>query len=274
MIPVFANSATVRAREALLMRGGRRTPVDLQVRFGLIVHPTVGPVLIDTGYTRETVTGPRSRALSLYARTLAPRLIEAGQPAAVLARHGLRPADVACIILTHFHADHVSGLAQFPNARIIACDRAYAAIARRSAVANIRHGIFPELLPDDLATRLTGFATLPRAQTALPGGLMARDDVFGDGSLLTVDLPGHAEGHVGLYFPQLDTPLLYATDTQWLLAALAPDRAPGFPATLIADNTAAARRTTAAVRAFQDTGGQVMLCHDPHPAPYDMELTS
>lgn len=273
MIPVFANSATVRASERLLVQGGRRAPVTLRVRYGLLDHPVAGPVLIDTGYTRETVQGPRSLALRAYARALGPRLIEAEQPAALLAGRGLRPEDVGTIVLTHFHADHVSGLRQFPNARIIACDRTYARISRRHTVTNGRHGVFPELLPDDMETRLTGFSTLPTTDTTLAPGLSARNDIFGDGTVLTVDLPGHAEGHVGLYFPTLETPLLYATDTQWLLSALAPGRAPGLPASVISHDASAGLRTTRAVGRFREAGGQVMLCHDPDPTPYDVDMT-
>ncbi len=271
MIPAFANSATVRARESLLLRGGRRTRLTLQVRFGLIEHPRVGPVLIDTGYTHETVSGPRSAALRFYSRILGHKLIEGGQPEAILARRGLAPSDVAAVIVTHFHADHISGLRQFPNARFFACDRAHARIRARGTLGNLRHGVFPELLPEDFATRLTGFSSLPRSAVTLPGGLPTGADLFGDGSVVTVDLPGHAEGHVGLAFPQLDPPLLYACDVQWLLAALDPGRAPGFPARLIADDPASGRASVRAVAAFRDAGGQVMLCHDPAPAPYDMD---
>lgn len=271
MTPVFANSATVRARESLILRGGRHKPVELRVRFGLMDHPRIGPVLIDTGYTRQTVEGARSLALRAYARALRPHLNEAGQPSAVLSRRGVSPEDVACIILTHFHADHISGLRQFPNARIMACDKTFAAISRRGAWANIRHGIFPELLPDDFATRLTGFSTLPRSEVTLPGGQPAAVDVFGDGSVLTVDLPGHAEGHVGLFFPSLEMPLLYATDTQWMLEALDHGRAPGLPASVIADDVSAGLKSTRAVRAFRDAGWHVMLCHDPAQQLYDLE---
>lgn len=271
MIPTFANSATVRARESLILRGGRSESVALQVRFGILDHPEIGPVLIDTGYTRETTEGSRSMALRAYTRALAPTLLPAGQPAAVLARRGIAPEDVAFIVLTHFHADHVSGLPQFPNARIIACDRTYARIAARGAVGNMRHGIFPELLPADLPARLVGLSTLPRSRAALPQGLTGGADLFGDGSVVAVDLPGHAEGHFGLLFPKLDTPLLYACDTQWLLAAIDHGRAPGLPSSVIADDVSAGLATTRAVRAFRDAGGDVMLCHDPNPAPYDLD---
>ena len=54
--PVFVNSATVRAPERLMRRGGRWQGLDLQVRYGLFLSETAGPVLIDTGYTRHAVS--------------------------------------------------------------------------------------------------------------------------------------------------------------------------------------------------------------------------
>ena len=49
MKPVFANSAWVKAPEKLILRGGRWKQRYLRVRYGFFIHPTVGPILIDTG---------------------------------------------------------------------------------------------------------------------------------------------------------------------------------------------------------------------------------
>ncbi len=105
----FANSATVRALQRLMLRGGAMRSVALKVRYGLLLHPQAGPVLIDTGYGSTVTRGAdRSRALKLYARILNPQLHGSQSPVALLARHGFKPGDVRTIIVTHFHADHVS----------------------------------------------------------------------------------------------------------------------------------------------------------------------
>ncbi|TPK98274.1 MULTISPECIES: MBL fold metallo-hydrolase [unclassified Mesorhizobium] len=266
---VFANSAWVSAAERLILRDGSWQSVKLRVRYGLIFHPTAGPVLIDTGYTSEALSGERrSRMLRLYGALLKPELNAAEQVLPVLRHFGLSPDDIRTIIVTHFHADHISGLSLFRNARFIASDAAWARVKARSPRQNLRHGVFAELFPLDFEARLQGISAKPHVapQGDLPGGT----DLFGDGSVIAVDLPGHADGQFGLLFSGPERPLLYAVDVQWLLTALTENRTPGFPATLIAEDAAAIEPTSAMLRGFLAAGGEVMLCHDPAPTPYDL----
>ena len=266
---VFANSAWVSAAERLILRGGSWTSMRLRVRFGLILHPQAGPALIDTGYTPHvTMGGERSTALRLYSAILRPQLNEAEQPVPVLARFGLSPQDVHTVIVTHFHADHMSGLSLFPNARFIANDAAWARAKVKTARQNLRHGVFKELFPPDFEARLDRLSSKKQIEPRgdVPGGA----DLFGDGSVVAVDLPGHADGQFGLLFPKLERPLLYAVDAQWLIAALVENRTPGLPATLLAEDAAALEPTSATLRRFMATGGEVMLCHDPAMTAYDL----
>lgn len=267
--PVFANSAWVPGPECALLKGGRWRGLKLRVRYGLFLHPDAGPVLIDTGYTPEALTAPgRSLGLRVYSRLLRARLIPGGQPEALLARFNLRPTDVRHVVVTHFHADHVSGLRQFQNARFIASGAAFERMQARSPRANMRHGVFPELFPADFADRLVAVET----RLAAPGPMNAAPghDLFGDGTVIGVDLPGHADGHFGLYFPQAHRPLLYGVDAQWLLAALAPGRAPRFLPRMIAEDPQALAPSSALLHAFGQ-GGDVVLCHDPAPTLYDLD---
>lgn len=267
MTPIFANSAIVAAPEAAILRHGRWRRLALCVRYGLIRHPQHGAVLIDTGYTPHSLSGPgRSPGLRLYGRLLSPRLIVAGQPEAFLARHGLALTDVRRVIVTHYHADHISGLGLFPRARFVASGAALARIRARSAWQNLRHGVFPELLPPDFTDRLDPVEDCTTVELPdLPPGR----DLFGDGTMMAVDLPGHADGHFGLAFPKANRPLLYGVDTQWLGAALEPARSPVWPARLIAEAPAALAPSTAVLRRFRAAGGDVVLCHEPMIHPLD-----
>lgn len=268
MRPVFASSAIVRAPERLVLAGGRWRTLRLKVRYGILRHPEAGLVLIDTGYGPRVTKGPRSPALRLYAAVLGPELLAEGQPEAALQRLGATPEEVRAIVVTHFHADHVAALGLFPQARIFAQGSVLARIMARSGWRNLRHGVFTELLPAGLAARITDIGALPRR--AAPLGLGAGHDILGDASLLAIDLPGHAEGHFGLCFTTLAVPLLYAVDVQWLAAALGESQAPGFPATLVADDQDGLAASTRRVAAFREAGGDVLLCHDPLDSPYDL----
>ncbi|WP_341366060.1 MBL fold metallo-hydrolase [Yoonia sp. BS5-3] len=255
--PVFANTAFVQTRERFVLRGGRGR-VRLRVRCGLIVHPVHGPVLIDAGYGPRVTAAPgRSWALRAYAAAIPIALNPLENPLALLADHGFLPEDVKTVIVTHLHADHVSYLRDFPNARFLTDDQ---------QSGTLRHAMFNELLPDDFAARQDAIRS--HTVTDLPFGQGQGHDLLGDGSVLAVPLPGHAPGHFGLCFPG-ETPLLYAVDTQWVCAAILEDRMPGPPLSLTAADSLAAKDSAAFARRFAQSGGQILTCHDPAQSPYD-----
>lgn len=267
MTPVFSNTAWVSTRERLVRRGGGWHRVRLPVRVGILERPD-GPALIDAGYSHEALSAPgRSMGLRLYGHLLGPKLRPTGDPEAALAQLGYSAKDVTAVIVTHFHVDHVSALARFPNARLLAHGPSLKATLQRSYLANMRHGVFAELLPQDAPERLEDVTERPLCDAPL--GLGPAHDLFGDGAVLAVPLPGHAEGQLGLCFTQGARPLLYAVDVQWLLASL-PNRLPGPPASLVAHDRRAAEQSVRRVSDFIAQGGEVMLCHDPTPTPRDL----
>lgn len=265
---VFANSAHVAAPERVLLRGGGWGKRVLRVRYGLLIHPKVGAVLIDTGYTAHSVKdSARSLGLRLYSAALRPKLRAQDQPEPFLARYGLTPADVSHVIVTHLHADHVSGLRLFTNAQFIASGTAWDAARTARLLDNLRHGVFPELLPPDFGDRLSRIEGAGLRLSVL--GVSAFD-LFGDGLVQALPLPGHAAGHFGLLCKTDMGDVLYAVDTQWLCAALPPGARPGFPARLIADTPRDVAHSCDLVHRFHaHRHGTVVLCHDDAPTAFD-----
>lgn len=259
--PVFLNSATVRVPEWMVLGGGRLRQVPVAIRYGLLDHPLLGLTLIDTGYGPQVTSDPqRSLFLRTYARVLRIRLQEEEAPAAVLARLGREPEDVQTILLSHFHADHVARLAEFPRARMLVPGQAFHTLSSLSRLAQLHHGYFSELLPEDFRDRITPFEDRSLARHPFWGECR---DLAGDGSVLAVDLPGHALGHHGFLFPKLSEPLLYAVDVQWHRLALQEERWPGFPASAVYSDRRAALATSRKVAAFAEGGNRVVLCHHP-----------
>jgi len=260
MMPTFPNSAIVQVPERLLLRQGSLRPIPLGVRYGLDVHPQFGPVLIDTGYgPRATRAAGRGAMLVLYGAVLRPHLIENELPLAALERLGYGAADIRRIVVTHFHPDHIAGLRDFPNALFVASGHAWNSIQRMSAMDRLRNAIFLDLLPPDFEARLLPVEAC--GAQPLPYELGTGRDIWGDGSCLAVDLPGHAIGHFGLVWPRLDPNLLYAVDATWLSEAL-DDRLPNGVANFIYSDKDAMEQSIALVRAFRQAGGRVTLSHD------------
>jgi glyoxylase-like metal-dependent hydrolase (beta-lactamase superfamily II) len=256
----FFNSAVVRAPGLLMCKGagwGRR---DVPVRFGLIQLANGKFHLVDTGYGPRVTEGRRSASLRVYNRLLRPILLEESSPKAVLASVGATPDDVEAVIVTHFHADHVARLDEFPRARIVTGGRAAQTIWAATHRQAVRHGVFKELLPHDLMSRLDPIEGKPMA-VAHPT-LGQGHDLLGDGSLLAIDLPGHADGHFGLFWREDAGPTLYATDATWSMKALLEDRTPAISRKVVFDDPEAGRRTERRIRDFASAGGKVLLCHD------------
>ena len=254
MIPTFYNSACVCVPYRLVQPGGGWGKVALQVRWALFHHPSHGFVMVDTGYT-PAVTQGGSWALRAYAHVLGPQLFAQGQPMAVLAANGLSPEDIGTVIVTHYHADHIAGLRDFPNARLIAPGQGHD--------AGLRHGVFRELLPSDFAARHQPFESCAPCEWQ---GIQARD-VFGDGEVLAVPLGGHAKGQHGLWFAQAQ--VFYAVDVEWTLPALDPQIGRPLAGALIADDRRAVDQSRAFVWGLMQQGIQVVLCHDPAPTRWD-----
>lgn len=242
------------------MKGGRWRKIQVPIRYGFIHHPRVGPVLIDTGYTDRVTTGTRNLDLRLYSAGLRPRLVEDGQLHNFLRARGLTVDDVRTVIVTHFHADHISAARDLPYARFFASGEAYEELRRYSHLRRMLNGVFLDLLPDDFVKRQTSYEDTPTVVGPL--GLGPCFDPFDDGSVLIVPLPGHAIGHVGVVFPGAEPPLLYAADTEWVRGALAAGRS-GLAATMVSHDREAGQASGAKVLTFEQAGGRVVLCHDP-----------
>ena len=241
------NSANLSAPLGLVESGGGRRWTTFPVRYGLI-EAAGRRLLVDTGYGPRILRGPRSTALRAYAAVLRPRLLP------------FPARDVDAILLTHLHADHVARLLDFPRATILASRVAVARFAAMTRADAIKHGIFPELLPADFAGRVDPVEQLPCIPTRTPLG--DGYDLCGDGSHLAVRLPGHAPGHLGVFWREAEGPVLYATDVAWTAKALRVGT-PRVARRAIFDDVVAGEATEARVRAFMADGGRVVLCHDP-----------
>jgi nucleoside-diphosphate-sugar epimerase/glyoxylase-like metal-dependent hydrolase (beta-lactamase superfamily II) len=175
--------------------GAPRVLMPFHAAFALIEHPTEGVTLFDTGYAPRFFTATRRFPYSLY-RRVTPVETGPGMTAVrTLRRLGIEAREVRRVIISHFHADHICGLRDFPRAEFIAPARAWEAVRGLLGIAALRRGFLPDLLPADFAERVR---TVEHFHDPGLGPFDSAHDLFGDGSVRLFDLPGHARGQVGV----------------------------------------------------------------------------
>lgn len=271
--PRFFTSSILPVRERLLLKRGSFKRLPLRVRVGYFHHPRLSHTLIDTGYCNADMLRRLQQdplLLAAYRLLMRPTTLSDDPLGAGLGPLDLCKHDIKTVIVTHFHADHIGGLRNLPDAQILCSQKAWHAYRNNSATKNAMRGVFAGLMPDDIEKRLRFFEDF--SSVPAPNGLVSGWDIAADASVLAIDLPGHLDGHVGLCFQGPPTPLLYATDTQWLIRAIIEDRLPGFPASLVCHDRSAMQSSIAKVRTFFEQGGEIMLCHDPDAHRLDMDI--
>ncbi|MCB1204323.1 MAG: MBL fold metallo-hydrolase [Verrucomicrobiae bacterium] len=234
--------------ECIAMRGGRWNSVEFPALVGLIDHPREGLVLYDTGYSRHFHRATRSFPECLYRLVTPVSLPPEEELLCQLEDRGIRAGDIGTIVISHFHADHVAGLRDFPRARFVATRAEKMENERRGRFGRARRAYLRELLPDDFEARAIWAPDLP--ETPMPWPEWGRGwDLLGDGSLVGVNLPGHVASQLGIVFSTEEHGQVFLVgDASWKIEALAENRPPGRVAyTLFADGTSY-DRTFAALR--------------------------
>jgi glyoxylase-like metal-dependent hydrolase (beta-lactamase superfamily II) len=215
-------------------RGAGLKSMQFPALCGLIRHPDAGWILYDTGYASHFMTETARWPERLYRTALPVCLPDEAQLTVQLAGLGITPADIRRVIISHHHGDHIAGLKDFPAARFTALREASEHIIslRDHRWRATLGGHLPGLLPPDYLQRLDRADDRP--VVPLPDWLAPLQrgfDLFGDGSMIAVPLPGHSKGQMGLFLPDANgRPALLAADACWSLPALRAGRLPAWPA--------------------------------------------
>jgi N-acyl homoserine lactone hydrolase len=125
-----------------------------------------------------------------------------------LKKAGLAPSRIDFALLSHLHWDHVSGIPDLPGVPLYINRVEYTAARQSLLSAN-----------DGLVRRLMSENPLEFFDCAAPAyeGFRSSFDLFGDGSVVLVPLPGHTAGNTGMFINRSNGPRLFLLgDAAWV----------------------------------------------------------
>lgn len=179
-----------------------------------------------------------------------------------LFQFGVTPAMLRGILLSHFHADHIAGLPDFPSIPLWASREAVMGVAGLRGLRALAQGFIPTLLPSDFTDRVRLYddeerASLPEALLPFKYGRQLDDS----DEVIIVALPGHAKGHVGA-FVQTDAGwVLLASDSSWSSEGYKNLVGPSEISFLLQDDRKAYYETLHRLHALHLKGVPILLSH-------------
>jgi glyoxylase-like metal-dependent hydrolase (beta-lactamase superfamily II) len=156
----------------------------------LIRHPSVGPILVDTGLHPSIASGGSENFGGLANRFGRPSLKPGEDVSSQLRAKGVEPRSIPVVVMTHLHLDHSSAISEFPDSTFVvsAAEWQDAAHGSKPSLNGYRRAHF------DLAFeyRTVDFDGDAIGSYASFGRTF---DLFGDGSVRLAFTPGHSAGH-------------------------------------------------------------------------------
>jgi glyoxylase-like metal-dependent hydrolase (beta-lactamase superfamily II) len=223
----------VRQAGSLLEVGASDAPIDIPVPAWLIRHPKQ-LVLFDAGLHPELARSPDTlgRLAPLFTA-----LLEDGQSIrGRLQGVGVDPDSSLTVVLSHCHFDHVGGLCELPNARLVVQRAEWQAAAEGDGLT------YNPVLYD-----------LGHDVVTIDGD----HDLLGDGAITCLSTPGHAVGHQSLRVVTADGPTVLASDACYFARTLEGGALPSF-----SHHLGVQKRSLARLRAERSAGARVIPGHD------------
>ncbi|MDQ6684271.1 MAG: MBL fold metallo-hydrolase [Pseudomonadota bacterium] len=252
-----------RYSQSTLLEIGGDERVDVPTRAYLIESGNE-KFIWDTGYARHFYT--QTTGLYRLYRWVTPARLGSGQDLRVqLERGGISVRVLDAVIVSHFHADHVAGLADFTGLPVYATRAAWDSIDQVSGLRALRQGHIPALVPaaahgdrrfvDSLET-----VALPDELRPFTAGWA----LSADRNVIVVELPGHARGHIGAFVRTTAGWELLAADAAWDARAFNGEkvRGPGALAKWLLDDPVAYRRSLERLQALHRNGIRIRLSHE------------
>lgn len=245
------------AKGSHAVAGDPSAEIKFHALFGLIKHPEKGWVLFDTGYTNRFYSSTKKFPEKIYALLTKVQIEDQDSVAEQLKRAGIAPAEIKHILISHFHADHIAGMKDFPNATFYCTKAAWKQVVKIPNRLGFTKGILKNLIPQDLETRLVFIedeATQLHDEAFGPIW-----DIFNDNSIHAFDLPGHAAGQYGILARTDQRKYFLVSDACWDIRAITDNALPSPIVRLFFDSWKDYKTSIVKIRKFKALNPEVEL---------------
>lgn len=233
----FLAGGRLRMRRSVFVPGAaKEETIELPVHATLIRHPQ-GNVLFDSGCNPQAAIDPQACWGGL-ARVMTPIFDPEQTAVRQLATLGLEAGDIDVVICSHLHPDHCGCNRYFGRATFL-CHEAEVAAARAEGAENQGY-LKPEW------DQPQGFQTFG-----------AEHDVFGDGRIVLLPMPGHTLGMTVAHVALDGGTFVLASDAAPLQANIDEGMAPRNTWNMELAVAALAR-----LKALRDKGATIVSGHD------------
>ncbi len=171
-------------------------------------HPQFGHFLVDTGVSSKVMHNPSQYGFNLLLQKVM-KLDQMRIKKSTADIVSSLPGPLAGVFFTHLHLDHVSGLPDLP-------DDVPLYVGKGEASATHYTHAFTQGTTDGMLAgkgKLQEWAFEPRLQPLASDAFEAVLDVFGDGSVFAISVPGHTAGSTAYLVRSTRGPVLLVGDT-------------------------------------------------------------
>ena len=173
----FLSAGRIRMRKSVYIEGADRSETFAAPVSSALVRHVRGNLLFDTGCHPSVIDHGEERWGALM-KVMTPIMRAEDALLASLAFVGLRPNDIDVVVNSHFHPDHCGCNEFFKNATVIAHGKEIEAANAPGA-------------------ETAGYLRVDWDHGQRMEAVSAEKDVFGDGRVVLVPLPGHTPGTMG-----------------------------------------------------------------------------
>ncbi|MEO0471093.1 MAG: MBL fold metallo-hydrolase, partial [Bacteroidota bacterium] len=260
----FFSTGYTTAPERIAINSGRMKEIKFHATCALIEHSQHGLIVFDTGYAPRFFELTSSWPQIIYALATPVACEPEWSLAHQLQAKGIEAESIRHLIISHFHADHIAGLKDFPQATFYCSRSGWKQIDQLNAFQGTRRGLLKGFLPDDFVQRAQFFEDMPKRKRS--DAFSEHVDLFDDGSIRIIDLPGHARGQIGAILNENSAaPQLLAADAYWLKASLEKNHLPAKIITVFIDSWQEYVDSFHKLQAYrtQHPAVQFLSCHSP-----------